>query len=138
MSDEINDRLEAIKVSLAAAVPHRIATRSFRDAQARKPDELKKGIYTLISNGEKGYKNFGGRRAKDGTHHMLLIGQCKVDGKADPVEIDIAEGAMAQEVKEWLRDLPMPLACLVATGMHQSAQMDYPYAWVSFDLEMDT
>lgn len=134
----LKDRMKAVADSFDASVPHRLVTRSFKPFDARKPAELEVGIYTLISNGEKGYKNFLGRRAKDGFHNMLLIGQIKVKSPYEGVDIDDAESDLVDEVKAWLQNLPLPLSTLAATGFRQSAQLDAPYGWVAFDLEIET
>lgn len=131
----LSARMTLIKNTLAARYPARAVTRSFKDFPARKADDLKRGIYTLISYGESGYQNLRERAAMDGRHRMLLVGQFQLGEKAATEEVEDAEFAMVEEIKAFVRELPPALACLDMTGYRQSGQVDHPYGWIAVDLE---
>ncbi len=133
---ELADRMAATAAGLAAACPTRVVTRDYKDHAQRRKEDLVQGVLTLLSLGEAGYANLNGRAARDGQHRMLLTGQIKV-GENDPGEVlEAAEFAMVEEVKAWLRALPIDLITLEMTGFRQSGQMERPYGWVAMDLEM--
>lgn len=132
----IEDRLEAIRVSLAAALPTRTVTRRWVALNLLADDQLVAGHLTLCSQGEQGYKNINGREAMDGVHSLALIGRLKLAENQDALEVEKAELALVQDVKTWLRSLvPGPLCCLLMTGFQQSGQVQAPYGWVTFELE---
>lgn len=132
------DRMQLIKTTLAARYPARVVTRRLQDFGCRKADELKKGIYTLVSLGEGGYANLRDRPAMDGKHRMLLIGQLQLPEKNDGEAIEDAEFVMVEEVKAFLAALPPALACLEMKSFRQSGQTDHPYAWIACELEIES
>jgi len=136
---ELGTRMALIKTSfeahLAAANLRRLVTRKFQDFSLRSQAELDAGIYTLVSRGEFGYQNLGGRRAKDGGQTLRLIGQFQLGEDADPDATEDEEFTMVDEVKAFLQALPPEICQLEAKGYRQSEQLDHPYGWVAFDLE---
>ena len=132
------DRMQLIASTLAARYPARVVTRRLQDFASRKADELKKGIYTLVSLGESGYANLRDRPAMDGRHRMLLIGQMQLPEKSGCDEIENAEFVMVEEVKAFLSALPPSLACLEMKAFRQSGQTDHPYAWIACELEIES
>lgn len=138
MSD-LSVRMNLIKTEMAAALlaagATRYVTRKFRDFSLRSQAELDAGIYTLVSRGEFGYQNLGGRRAMDGGQTMRLIGQFQLAEDAGGDEIEDEEFVMVAEVKAFLQALPAAICQLEAKGFRQSEQLDHPYGWVAFDLE---
>jgi hypothetical protein len=134
---ELADRMNLIKSELALALTERVVTRDLLDFSQRAADELESGIYTIMSNGERGYQNLNGRKAMDGTHPILLVGQFKLNETAaeTPALIEDAEFAMVEEIKGFVRALPATLCRLHMLGFRQSMQVDAPYGWVSIDME---
>ena len=131
----LSERMNQIAALLASRLPARIVTRSLKDFAERQPAELKRGIYTLISQGESGYANYLTRMAMDGTQRLLLVGQIQLGEQDAPQAVEDAELAMVEEIKEFCRDLPPALVCLSMTGFTQSGQLEAPYGWVGINLE---
>lgn len=129
------ERMAALLVALAAACPARVVSRDLKDFADRTKTELTAGVFTLISIGESGYRNYNGREAMDGRHRMLLVGQVQLAEDADPSAVEDAEFAMVEDVKAFVRSLPTNLCSMVMTGFRQSGQLEVPYGWVSIDLE---
>ncbi|MCE5182367.1 MAG: hypothetical protein LLG15_11245 [Betaproteobacteria bacterium] len=133
---ELSDRMGLIKDTLAAKYPARVVSRSLMDFPMRHKSELDAGVYTIVSAGEGGYANYNGREAMDGRHHILLVGQFVLGEKATPSEIEDAEGAMVDEIKAFVRSLPMALCSLVMKGYRNSQQIEHPYGWIAVDMEI--
>lgn len=132
----LEDRMEAIRASLAAMYPARVVTRKWQPITMLPAATLAAGQYTFASRGESGYANTNGREAMDGQQAMLLICRFVLPESSDGLAVEQLEFAMVEEVKAWLRTLsPGPLCCLVATGFTQSGQLEAPYGWVIFELE---
>lgn len=133
---QLSERMELITSTLAERFPARLVTRSLKDFSLRQPAELRRGIYTVISLGEGDYQNLLSRAAMDGRSRMLLVGQLQLAESAEPEAIEDAEGEMIDEIKDFARHLPAPLACLEVKNFRQSGQTDHPYGWIAADLEM--
>lgn len=135
---EMTDRVNLIKSTLASMYPARTVTRSLKDFADRKKEELRAGVYTVISMNEGSYQNLPARMAMDGKHRILLVGQIEVDEKMnpDPESIEEAEFAMVEEIKAFARTLPVGLCGLEMRGFSQSGQIEYPYGWISVNLEV--
>ena len=132
---ELGTRLASISSALAARYTARVVSRDLLDFSMRKDADLKKGVYTLVSIGERDFPNFNGMAMQFGRHRMLLVGQIRLAETAVPSDTEEAELTMRDEIKTFLDNLPLALAPLVATGWQQSAQSDHPDGWISFDLE---
>lgn len=128
-------RMVALKTALAATLPSRVVTRDLKDFSDRASADLIKGVFTLISIGESGYRNYNGREAMDGRHRILLIGQIVLGEDDAPSKVEDAELAMVEDIKGFVRALPVGLCSLVMTGFRQSGQLEAPYGWVSIDIE---
>ena len=134
MSD-LSDRMALIKTQLAIALTARVVTRDLMDFAQRDNADLVKGVYTVVSKTEGGYKNYSGREGMDGTQNILLVGQFVLAEDVLPSVVEDAELAMVDEIKTFLRTRPAALAQLYMTGFRQSQQMDAPYGWVTIDLQ---
>jgi N-methylhydantoinase B/oxoprolinase/acetone carboxylase alpha subunit len=128
--------MAALKTALATAMPTRVVTRDMKDFGDRAKADIAVGVFTLISAGEGGYRNYNGREAMDGKHRILLVGQIELAESALPSAVEDAEFAMIEEVKGFVRALPVGLCSLSMTGFRQSGQLDAPYGWVSIDMEI--
>lgn len=136
-ADYLEERMEAIRASLEAAAPARLVTRRFLTLPNVPAADLERGQYTICSRGVTDFKNYNGREAMDGIHRMVLSCRIQLPESADALEVERAEFAMVGDVRAWLQSLsPGPLCCLVPTGFTQSGQLDAPYGWVLFELEM--
>jgi len=132
----LGDRMNLIKDTLAERFPTRLVTRSLKDFSLREDADLRRGIYTIVSNGEGEYQNLRYRAAMDGKHRMLLVGQFVLNEADEPELIEDAEFVMVEEIKAFARDLPPALACLEMKNFRQSAQVDAPFGWIGVDLEI--
>lgn len=128
----------ALQVALAAALPGRMVTRKWLPYAQRSRDELLAGVVTLAGLGEEGFANYRGREADLGTLRVVVVGQIEVDSK-DPQDVEDAEDALAEEIKAFLRsDWPPEIRACLATGFRQSGQLEAPYGWVAFEMEVQT
>ena len=132
----LNERMTALLAGLAAAMPARVVGRDLKDFGDRPKADIAAGVFTLVSRGEGGFKNYNGREAMDGKHRMLLVGQIELGEDAAPSAVEDAEFAMVEDVKGFMRALPANLCSLTMTGFSQSGQVDAPYGWVAIDMEM--
>lgn len=129
------ERMAAVAAALTAALPARVVTRSLLDFADRGKTDIAKGVFTIISRGEGGYRNYNGREAMDGRHRILLVGQIALAETATPADVEDAELAMVEDVKGFVRALPVGLCSLVMTGFTQSGQLETPYGWVAIEME---
>lgn len=128
--------LEQIKTTLAAAQPLRVVTRSLKDFGDRAEADLVKGIYTVISDGEGDYDNLPHEEAMFGTLKIVLVGQILVGEDTESVVVETAELAMVEEIKSFVRALPVGIDGLQMKKFFQSKQLEHPYGWVSIEMEM--
>jgi hypothetical protein len=129
--------MELIRSTISAQLPARVVTRSLLDFAQRKDADLLAGVYTVLSRGERDYAGYIGREAQLGTQDLLIVGQIKLVETSEPYEIEEAEFAMVAEICAFLGALPDGIGGLRLKGFRQSAQMEHPYGWVAFDLEMN-
>lgn len=135
MSSPLTERMNLIVATLAARTG-RISTRDWIDPANRKPEDLRKGVYTVLSMHEQGYTNDPHYEAQDGVQTILLIGDIAVEPKATPVrsEVEDAEFTLMDEVKDLCRNLPAALCSLDLLSVAQSGQNQYPRGWIVAEL----
>jgi len=133
----LDERVEALKNGLAAALPDRVVTRNLQDVAARDAHDLGKGIFTLLTLGEGDFPNFVGREAALGTQRMIIIGQQCLPEEAKPVDVERAEIAMAADLKGFCAAaMPAGVDQLLFLNWQGSGQTEFPYASIMVDLEM--
>lgn len=64
---DLTAAMEALRQSLADALPGRVVTRSFKHLPARSDAELLAGVVTVVSLGEGDFATWRGREADLGT-----------------------------------------------------------------------
>lgn len=134
---ELAAALDALVQGLAEACPGRLVSRSFRPLAQIPQEDLERGVLTVMLRGERDWKNYRGREADLGTLNVTLVGQLVVAADAGGVGVEAAEMALAREIKTFLgTPLPAPLRACLAPGYDQSGQLDTPYGWVVFELEV--
>lgn len=134
---ELDAAMGALQATLAAACPGRLVSRSFAPMPLRSAEELQAGVLALMAQGEAGYANYRGREAELGTVKVVLLGQVKVAEDSAPVAIEQAEFAFAEQIKAALHGpLLPPLRQALARSFVQSGQLEHPYGWVAFELEV--
>jgi hypothetical protein len=135
--NDLDAKLEALKTLFQDALPDRIVTRDFMNAQDRQQDELLNGVYTLLFQG---VTKFGGLGAAPAGVKIFLIGQFQVEEKAGGSTIEAGELQMLQEVLGVVRsaDKHYPtIPRLNVIDAATSAQMEHPYGWIGVVLEMN-
>lgn len=106
----------------------------------RSDEELLAGVVTVISLAESHFATWRGREAELGTLDVVLVGHLKVADNLDPVAVEDAEFALAEEIKAWLSGgvFPAPVRQCVAKEFRQSGQTEPPFGFVTFRLEVMT
>lgn len=132
---ELGTRMTALADALAARQPERIVTRDYLDRAVRKDEDLEKGVYTLLSMGERGFTNVPKYNAMDAKHRVIIVADIKVAEQATGSDLEEAEFLMIDEVKDLCRNLPAGLCVFDLESWQQSGQLERPYGWVSFSLE---
>lgn len=132
--------LEAIRVSLAAKLGHRVVTRSLIDPANLADEDLYAGVLCLVSRGGGDFANTRGREGQLGRGNAYLVGYLRVGEGAEPLEIEQAELALLQEVLDWCTDpgLVRPMNAVLPLDWTQSAQLEHPYGWVALRLDVRT
>lgn len=129
--------MEALKTALQAAYAERVVSRDLLDFDLRAEADLEAGIYTLIAGSEQDFPNYKGREGNFGTLRPVIVAQIKLAETATPSEVEDAEGEMIDEIKAFTRSvLDAPIDSLVISSINRSQQLDHPYGWVSFQMEM--
>lgn len=128
MSSTIKPILDAVKAALAAAAPTRVVTRKLEDFSERKSSDLEKGVFTLVSKGEKRIDQF------ISSLNCLLVGQILLGEDSDGEAVEEAELVMLDDVRRFISGVQ---GCqVVMTSWSQSQQIELPYGWIAVELEL--
>jgi hypothetical protein len=127
--ERIDDRQAAIVTSLTAALSTRVVKRSLLHYDQHEPGEIETGVVMLVSDGESQYSQNLGMTAKEGKHGQLLIGHLKVAEDSEPLAIELAEMALIEEIKSWVRSGVSGMSFEIEAAQH-SRQLEHPYGWV--------
>lgn len=127
--ERIDDRAAAIFASLQAALPARVVKRSLMHFQDHAAADIAAGVVMLASDGESDYSKNPGMTAKDPKHSLLLVGHLKVAETSERVAIELAEMALIEDVKTWLRAGVPGMSFELELSQH-SRQLEHPYGWV--------
>lgn len=140
MTAEITDVMAELKATLETVLPARKFSRDLLDFGDRAEADLKAGIYTLLAGPEDTPADYMGREGNFATLHPVIVGQVVVDETHPPVphEAEDAESLMIDEIKALTRrqDLAANISSLLVRGIRRSMQQEYPYGWVSFQMEL--
>ena len=129
------DSLEALKVGLAAAMPARVVTRDLLSFDQRQESDLLAGVLTVVTNREGRYANYRGREAQMGRLNVVVVGQLKLAEDALPSEVEDAEFAFVEQVKDFLAGI-LPVEAIDLLETQFSKQMEAPYGWFAMDWEV--
>lgn len=136
MSNEFIQRLDAMKASLAAAMPTRKVSRSLpRDPMSLKDADLTAGVVGLVCAGGGEFANYIGRSGELGEMEISLAGFVKVAEKTDTQAIEDAELALLAEMLAWCQSADFDL---VPVSWAQSQQLEHPYGWVVLKTTVDS
>lgn len=136
--------LDAVRDALIEAAPGRVITRTYRDFADRDADDLRTGIYTIVSTGVREYPyeradfsgGVGGARQTDlGVFTFTVIGQFQLAEDATGEEVEAAEFELLAEL-EAVADAAIASEELVDLRIERagfSGQLDAPFGWVATD-----
>lgn len=132
---ELMVRLELLKSHFQSLVPGRIVTRDLVDPSQRDLDEMKQGVFTILSRSENNYANYPGRTAQLGTQQIIIIGQIQPNNDPSGLDCENAEFDLLEDVKTLVRSsLPAGISNLLLQDFKQSSQLDRPFAWILCNL----
>ena len=127
--ERIDDRMTAIVESMQAALTTRILKRSLLHFDGHESGEIEAGVVMVVSGGESDYSNKLGMTALEPKHSLLLICHLKVAEDSAAVAIELAEMALIEEIKSWVRAGVPGMSFEIKSAQH-SRQLEHPYGWV--------
>lgn len=140
--NELDTALEAIKTSLAAALPLRVVQRSLViDPLNHDPAALEQGVICLVAGGGGRFANYRGREAQLGHCTLGVVGFVKVAEGSDALAVEQAELALLSDVLGWVAapvapGAPKPWDIALPQDWRCSRQMEYPYGWIVLDVDV--
>ena len=138
MASSLTEKMNLVKAQLELVAPTRIVTRSYKDFEQHRNNDLKTGILTVISSGEDGYANSFARHAETSNHPFIIAGQIKLAGNASGEDVENAEFEMVEDVKALVRSaLPPEISTLELKRFKQSGQLLQPNGWIVCELVID-
>lgn len=127
--EDVSARYDAVKAALAGALTSRAHADNLEHFDERNAADLRKGVITLVSDGEGDYSHRPGMETLNGVQRLVIVGQFKVNETDAKTVIQAAEFALMQEIKTFVR-AGVPGTGLQLMDMVQSRQQDHPYGWV--------
>lgn len=136
MSNIHDDMLEAMKDSLAAALPNRLVQRGLPvDPAAERAERLALGLVCVVGDGGGNFANWAGREGEIGDMGVKLVCLCKVEPKAPRVDVEQLELAILADLLAWVQAIKAePLDDVIPSNWTQSKQMEHPFGWLVLDL----
>lgn len=130
------DRLGQLVAALGDAYPQRVVTRSFRNFDYRAPQDLARGVFTILSRS--GQFDLS-RQRLDGSysHQLLLVGQFVGKEDDEPQQTEAREFAMLEEIFDFVATASGELRGLDVVGWRNSMQLEHPWGWVQLDLILE-
>jgi hypothetical protein len=134
-----NAVLDAIKDSLAAALPARYVQRSLADPASAPRAQLVAGLICVVNGGGGGFANYRGREGDLGHMNTTLVCFLQVDESTTPADIERAELDMLGDLLGWINTTAVPGLDVIYPGdWTQSKQLEHPYGWLALALEVRT
>lgn len=131
--------LEALKNSLAAAMPMRTVQRSLADPANTAADKLAAGVVCLVSEGGGNFANYRGREGDLGTLNARLVAFVQVPERSVPLAVEQAELAVLGDLLNWCATAVVPgLDIFYPEDWAQSKQLEHPYGWLVLSLKVKT
>lgn len=137
--NEMETALEAIKTSMAAALPTRTVQRSLvLDPMNHDPAALARGVVCLVAGGGGRFANYLGREGQLGHLQLGVVAFVKAPEGSAPAAVEQAELALLAEVLGWVRapGLPKPWDSALPGDWRQSRQQEAPYGWFSLEIDV--
>ena len=127
--ERLDDRTAALFASMQSALTTRIIKRSLLHFDAHAAGEIEKGVVMMLSDGESQYSDKLGMTALHGKQGLLMICHLKVSETSAPLAIELAEMALIEEIKDWVRQGVSGVSFEIESAQH-SRQLEHPYGWV--------
>ena len=120
--------LAALTTALQAAAPSRTVSRRYRDFADRDKTELTAGVFTLLNKGGDSGNDYADRLK------LLLVGQILLPETTPGEAVEEAELVMLDDVRRFADGV---VGAQVSLGAwRQSLQLEAPYGWIAFDLDV--
>lgn len=130
MSDIISTTMEALRSNLGIALSDRVMSKDFVDFQQRRLDQLEKGIVTVLLPDMEQTDEW------ESTLKLMMVGQLAVpEREGTPHDIEVAELKLYQQLRAFLRNPGAGVPRLKARRIRFSSQTEFPFGWVSIELE---
>lgn len=128
--NQISVVLSRIRSALALAIPDRIIATDLVDFPQRKVPELEKGIVTVLLLA-------ADLHDWDGMLNMKLVGQISVPERTSTKhDIETAELEIFQQLRAFIRNPGPGIPRIQAHQVRFSSQMEFPWGWVSMDIDV--
>lgn len=126
---DYSTRLDDLETLLAEIAPGRVITRTYKDFGRHKAEDLRKGIYTIVSAGVSEYPAIY-EPGDEGRQTVMIIFQGKVDEGADGPTLEAFEFEAMTELESLAEQAPIKWPTLTLQSAETSMQLDNPYCWV--------
>jgi hypothetical protein len=132
--------LDAIKDSLALGLPTRVVRRGLPadPANLSRTDRLA-GVVCVVATGGGDFANYMGREGQLGAAGVSLVCFIQVEeASTEPQDIEDAELALLDELLAWTSDPGDidPADRALPEGFTLSKQIEHPYGWLVFQLDV--
>lgn len=134
---DYSTRLDDLETLLAEIAPDRVITRTYKDFGRRKAEDLRKGIFTIVSAGVAQYPVVY-EPGDDGRQKILIVFQGKVDEGADGPTLEAFEFAAVNELEALAEQAPIKWPTLTLQSAETSMQLENPYCWVKSEWQTFT
>jgi hypothetical protein len=132
---DFNAVMDAIKASLAAAMPTRLVQRSLVDPANVKREQLLAGLVCVVSERGGKFATYLGRTGELGQMKVNLVGFVQVAENSEPADIERAELALLSDLLAWIHSAAISGLDTVMPGdWVQSKQLEHPYGWLVLEL----
>ena len=135
MTVDYNRAMNRIADQLHQVASGRIVTRSYKDFSLHTNEDLKRGIFTVLSQGVNEYPSIE-PPGEFGRQGVIILFQGLVDEDASGAELDQIEfnaiNLLEQLAKEH-NEAQMP--AFILRSCRQSSQLEAPYCWVRSEWE---
>ncbi len=136
--NDIDAQLEAIKCSLANALPNRIVQRSLANPANADAGKLRAGLVCVVLEGGGNFANYLGREGDLGELQVSLVGFVLVDEGSQPEAIERAELSLLNDLLQWTAAPGSidPADSVLPGDFTLSKQLEHPYGWVLLKLDV--
>ena len=130
-----NTLLNALRLSLATALPLRHVQRGLVDPAQADRAQLLAGLVCVVTQGGGQFANYLGREGQLGTAKVALLGFVLVEEDTEPVDVERAELALLHDLLGWTT-APSGIAQVLPQQWRQSEQLEHPFGWLMLTLDV--